>query len=268
MARRLTAAAAGLAMMAFGASEATAQSGGQWRAVFTEQGAGAKFGWTHPTYPDEFAGPFLECVEPGKTVSLVVPAEGLRPGQKPTLRFARDAELVELAAEVGPDEEAAGAMIGPSHPVYGLFRSAGTLTVQVGGKPQATFSLVSAPAAFARFAKACRLAGSGAAVGLSVPDGGKPAPKSLSAAECARRWARAEADGLARSQAEFAPCRQLLTCPASIQCKVVQAELPSYTEKDRLLSLCPSLAANAELVEKHQRYRGIARRLIGEYCRS
>ena len=268
MARRLTAAAAGLAMMAFGVPEAAAQSGGQWRAVFTEQGAGAKFGWAHPAYPDEFAGPFLECVEPGKTVSLVVPAEGLRDGEKPTLRFARGVETVELAAEVGPDEEAAGAMIGPAHPVYGLFRGTGTLTVQVGGKPKSFFSLASAPAAFARFAKACRLASGGAATGPSSLGGQKAAPKSLSAAECTRRWERAEADGLAREQALFAPCRQMLVCPQSIKCAMVRAELPFYAEKDRLLGVCPSLAANTELVEKHRRYWGITRRLIGEYCHS
>lgn len=143
--------------LALGCGASRAEEGGHWGAVFTDQGAGAKFGWQDPTNPDGFAGPFLECVEPGKRVSLVVLVEGMQDGQKPKLRLSRGSETVQIDAIVGPDEESAGAMIGPSHPVYALFRGTGVLTVQVGGKPKDTFSLTSAPAAFVKFAKACRL---------------------------------------------------------------------------------------------------------------
>lgn len=134
-----------------------AQETGHWQ--FVETDTGGKIGWLEPAWPDEFSGPFLDCREPGSQVVLVVMVDGLKDGQSPKLRFSRGSETVVLDGQVGPDEEFASAMIGPSHPVYALFRSTGTLTVQVGGKPKETFNLASAPAAFAKFAKACRLAG-------------------------------------------------------------------------------------------------------------
>lgn len=138
----LAAMASGLVMMAYGAPGAAAQDGSQWRA---DVGSGqAKFGWAHPDAylgDDEFSGPFLLCDEPGKTVSLIVPVEGLPGGKTLALHLVRGSETVKLVAEVGPNEESVEAKIGPSHPVYGLFHGTGTLTAQVSGKPKETYSL-------------------------------------------------------------------------------------------------------------------------------
>lgn len=260
----------GFLMLGFVPVQAQAQ--GHWAYVGTE--TGGKIGWLDPSWPDEFSGPFLECRKPGETVSLVVPMEGARPGQTAPIRFSNGTEAIEITGSVeNPefsvgDPEYIGATLGPSHQLYGLLKGKGKLTLQVGNRPKETYSLNSASAAFAKFAAACRISSRAAAPPAGSTGNGKPLSKRLSAEECTRRWLRAEGDDNARQQEIFAPCRKMIVCPASIQCEMVKSSLPFYAEKDRLLALCPSLAADSELVEKHRIYWGSTRRLIGEYCHS
>lgn len=129
-------------------------------------GSDAKFGWLEASRDEHFTGPLLQCVDPGKVVAFsVTVGEGFKEGQTATVRVSNGADAVEMSGEVeeSPVDFSLGTTIDPSHKVLRLFQGTGSLTVQVGRGPKATYSLQGASAAFAKFAKACGLAGGRAA---------------------------------------------------------------------------------------------------------